>query len=115
VASVVVYHPRRVVFDLSGWAAGGSASTAVPPACPPRVRLLFVPPCGAGNLFTILVIGSISPLLTQVQEFLFFAAMCTLATFLLLWVGKGFTYVESYDEVAGEGPGGEPEALTHMP
>lgn len=58
---------------------------------------------GAGNLFTILVIGSISPLLTQVQEFLFFAAMCTVATLLLLWVGKGFTYVESVDDARGEG------------
>ena len=53
-----------------------------------------------GNLFTVLVVGSIGSYLTHAQEFAFFTAMCLLSMVLLMWVGKSFTYVESCADLA---------------
>ncbi|CAI5509148.1 unnamed protein product, partial [Closterium sp. Naga37s-1] len=52
-------------------------------------------PPAPGNLFTAVVVGTVGSHLSQTQEFFFFTIMCLISTALLLYVGKGFIYVES--------------------
>ena len=82
-------HPSSLLLSLT-------LSLPSPPPHPPHPP----PSLAAGNLFTVVVVGSIGSYLTHAQEFGFFTGMCLLSMLLLMWVGKSFTYVESCVDLA---------------
>ena len=64
-----------------------------------------------GNIYTVLVVGVIAPHLTRAQEFIFFSVATLMASLLLMYVGRNFTYVTSAPLEDGEAE--EVECLMH--
>ncbi|GJP67071.1 hypothetical protein CLOP_g23942 [Closterium sp. NIES-67] len=96
VPQYVIMTAGEILFSITGLELAYSQAPASMTAVVTAFWCLTV---AGGNLFTAVVVGTVGSHLSQTQEFFFFTAMCLLSTALLLYVGKGFIYVESCQDV----------------
>eukprot|EP00850_Spirogloea_muscicola_P017977 SM000160S02518 [mRNA] locus=s160:58015:61475:+ [translate_table: standard] len=84
----------EIMFSITGlelaYSQAPESMTAVVQSC----WLLTV---AAGNLLTVVIVGAVGGRLTQPQEFFAFAGGCFAAMLSLLYIGKGFAYVQTVD------------------
>ncbi|CAI5519047.1 unnamed protein product [Closterium sp. Naga37s-1] len=92
VPQYVIMTAGEILFSITGLELAYSQAPASMTAVVTAFWCLTV---AGGNLFTAVVVGTVGSHLSQTQEFFFFTIMCLLSTALLLYVGKGFIYVES--------------------
>ncbi|CAI5980353.1 unnamed protein product [Closterium sp. NIES-65] len=92
VPQYVIMTAGEILFSITGLELAYSQAPASMTAVVTAFWCLTV---AGGNLFTAVVVGTVGSHLSQTQEFFFFTIMCLISTALLLYVGKGFIYVES--------------------
>eukprot|EP00897_Mesotaenium_endlicherianum_P001940 jgi/Mesen1/1774/ME000014S01180 len=92
VPQYVVITAGEILFSITGLEL---AYSQAPASMTSVVQSCWMLTDAVGNLVTVLVVGTIGPLLTQTQEFFFFSVGCLLAMISLLYIGQGFAYVES--------------------
>ncbi|CAI7728846.1 unnamed protein product [Closterium sp. NIES-53] len=95
VPQYVIMTAGEILFSITGLELAYSQAPASMTAVVTAFWCLTV---AGGNLFTAVVVGTFGSHLSQTHEFFFFTIMCLLSTALLLYVGKGFIYVESFQD-----------------